>query len=379
MKLYSISSPLIFYFSQSIAADNPNNNIGFFWNVSGKDEHIESYNLMKDNNIWFDTIICKEASLLNNASIKNIIKFRDLKEVIDNIKNNIENLLIKYKVEEVFIGNRFSSVDRLIYSICKKNKIPINLIEDGMSNYLSSKVFNEKTQINTALNKKLKSYSQRIFDFIISEPNVLFNQSELMFNNIYAVFPQQYSLCNFSNGIKELKLKDSLKKNKDVIKKNGVYKIIPQLEDSKKKKVLFLSQSLSEDYLISQEKEIEIICDYINQFEPEVYTILFKPHPRDSKEKVKKIVEKFENKRFFIVFNNDIPIPIELLLGELNIDEIVGIWSATLFYTSKLNIDIKTVSLLPLFSYYSSGLKLRYEYMKSLFPNDVDWYNEYKG
>ncbi|WP_394186710.1 polysialyltransferase family glycosyltransferase [Metabacillus halosaccharovorans] len=382
MRLFSISSPLIFYFSQNIAFQlKDNKNLQFLWYVEGAEKHLQSYDILSEHGIWTEKIVFHKGKNYNDFNFMNFIKFkRRINELIE-IEENILKLLTEKKIKQVFIGNRNAPIDRLLYYCSKQLGIEVNLIEDGLTNYLNFR-YHEKPVHGIFSYEYIKRNVKGLFYKALRRDKVFWEDDPLIFDNIYAIFPDRYFLKNYKKEIKKLRLNDKIPKYKECINNLMSSKEYEMLWNNSKKNILFLSQSLSEDRLTSLDTEIMVLADYFKTVLNNTdYRLIIKPHPRDKKDKIDRLVKELGNNNV-CVLNNDTPIPIELLLDNIEVNEIVGIWSAPLFYTSLVREDISCVSLLfrliEISNDDNSKLIRLYNHLKTVFPTEVIWFNPKK-
>ncbi|MFC0471073.1 polysialyltransferase family glycosyltransferase [Halalkalibacter kiskunsagensis] len=378
MRLFSISSPLIFYFAQSIASDfNDKNNISLLWFSGGHEDHLKTYNLLKDDNVWKNGLVFKGAVDYNLTNAQKIIKRKKTIQEKESLKELILEIFRKEGISEVYIGNRHMPFDRLLYFIAKENNIQINLLEDGLTNYLDFNYSNNQTS-SLFSKDNIKSLLKKWF-YQKDPLNFIFNNDkELLFKYVYASFPEKHVIGNSINGVKQLNLSKYndiyYDKVKAIVQSDQAYQLL--LNDDKKN-ILLLSQALSEDNLISLDDELEVITKYIADYRGGDFRVFIKPHPRDNLYKINSLEKKLKKQGVNVfVLQNDVPIPVEVLLTQMKLTEIIGVWTAALFYSYIIDNNIKNTSILPyLIKESSNTVKLErvYNNLKTVFNDEINW------
>lgn len=369
MKLFVVSSPLILYFTQNIIKDNNfKDNILYLWYVKGNERHIDSYKLQLIEEFWKEVIISKAGEEYNTLNFKGVLRDPEDKARAAKIEGEIEALFNKHNIDEVFIGNRFVPIDRFVYTLCKRKKIKCNLVEDGMQNYLPQQFqeLGESSDFKLAFKAFMKNVVSSKYKLIFSK------DKELKFNDIYAVFSQKYKLDNYCGQVKKINFNHLI--TDDISKKLKEDENYLEMT-SNKNNLLFLSQSLSEDNFITMNKEIEIVVNELKKYKE--YNCYIKFHPRDSLEKRNEMIKELQDNHLNVkVLNSQIDIPIEMFMELVNIDALIGIWSAALFYATKIKPHIKVIALLPTFVENlpeDSKLSTVYDNLYPVFSDVIQW------
>ncbi|MEN3780831.1 polysialyltransferase family glycosyltransferase [Priestia megaterium] len=377
MRLFSISSPLLFYFAQSVAYEfEDKKNIALLWHVKGCENHLESYNLMYEKKVWKDKILFTNARHYNEVTLSKIIKFSETRQYLNNVEYKLIQILNENYISEVFIGNRHAPFDRMIWEICRQKNIQVHILEDGLTNYLNFKYY-ESEKMNIFTQEFIKSMLKNVFFKLIDKNQIYSSKFDLVFEDVYSVFPNKYLNNNYKGRVRSIKLENELKLSnvEDLLNKDPVCN---KVNFSTKENILFLSQSLSEDGLVDVSEEISILTSYLQKIDYKKYTIIIKPHPRDRIEKINKMMEVVEkNGGEIILFNSQIPLPIEIIIKKLKVEEVWGFWSAALFYLSEISPHLKVKSLLPLMindaNNTNQKLKRIFQSIQSVFPTEVIW------
>lgn len=376
MRLFSLSSPLIFYLGQNVAYQlEDKENICMLWYPKGSEQHLKSYELMYDSQLWKKKLINDELVNFNITKLQHVLMpFKKINE-IKRCKEILTEIIKKNKINEIFIGNRHAPIDRLLYFVGKENGCKINLLEDGLTLYYNF-VYSDEID-KTRLNKEnLKSLLKNSLYKIINYEKVFNNNLDLKFNDVYVSYPRKYYLENYTGDLVQMRFDHD---TKGIIDKKLIEKDNLELKRiSNKKTVLFLSQSLSEDGLVNLNREVDIITKYLGELPNSEYMIYLKPHPRDKKEKIEQVKSILNDK--VIILDNSVPIPIEVHLSIINIDMLVGIGSAALFYSPLISPHVENIVLLHKFvdeieknNEDNKKIKRIYNTLYPIFKEEVKW------
>lgn len=283
-----------------------------------------------------------------NNKVWNVIKKYDgeKKSKIPFLDNFI--LKEKYKLKKIFIENKITNIylsniniplERLFFILADEMNINIHFYEEGSNLYYQ----------NNYINHKFKMSIKKI---------LFFNQRKLYMDTKFYSARTVYAFLNNINPYRTY--------NKKVILDYNLHDLTIQnlcenlgLTDIG---TLFLSRPMSEDGLINLDEEIEIF-KYLNYKFNDVYV---KFHPRESEDKKNVLRSKFKFKELPEQINDT---PVEILVENLKLHNLIGYDTSTLFYTSELNRKVITYSVLNLLITKSTHIKLSYDFMKENFKN----------
>lgn len=381
MNLFIASSPLIFYFAQNIAKEKEEN-ILFFWCSTEHSKHFKSADLLFDSKIWERKIFFEDADEYTKINKERLFFPSLAVKEMERVEYQIKQVFESYPIKEIFVGNRHAPIDRIFVEAAKKKGCKVHLIEDGLTNYLDFKYYSslEKNSFKREFWKEKikKYYYQRI-----KRENIFLTENEILFDDIFAVFPEKYHLRNYKSQVQKINFSENKKTIfLDLLRGEPSYDI---MHDKNKKNILFLSQSLSEDGLLSMDLEVKFISQYLKKYtDSENFRVFFKPHPRDSIEKINAFNTNI-NCDNFIILKNEIPLPVEILLPYMNVSRLIGTWSAALFYTNIIDPSIETVSILKAILDNSvdskdelKKLRRIYDTISNVFTDEVIW-DDYKN
>lgn len=280
MRLFIVSSPFLMYVAQSIIEqEQKKDNLLVYWHVEGKKNHIKSYKIQKISKFWRDEIYLKDWLSNYEVSFKSLTSIINLYFKLEEKEKEIRSLLLKYRIKELVIGNRYNPIDRHFYFVAKKMGIRISIMEDGMRNYIDESEIVDVKNIKIGIKKAILGNKYKIFNIF----------DEIKYDSKYCLLSIEKNEKNKKINLgKEMSKELKIYFQNKIIKSDGL------------KHTLFLSQSLSEDNEIRQEDEIEIIIKKLLKLKKE--KIYFKFHPRDSEEKKEKILN--ELKKNDISFEN---------------------------------------------------------------------------
>lgn len=276
------SSPLQFLFGCIISLNLKNKGVteGYYY-IYEKDFSKVYSKILKYLKVPFDSI-----DLLSNLDI-------------DSIQEN----------HQIYLGNRFNSVEVDLYFNIKKHTNNIYLYEEGFNTYLKHH-FNNKALSDYDVKTTIKNS----FKLLLGKRPSLIPLRK--FKKIYTTFPVDH-LRNQSKWNKIEFLKQNHSDSKDI------------LNDS----CIFLSQTLVEDGFIN-EIDFLIFIDLVLLELAEKYNVIyFKPHPRNSDVLIDRILKSNDKICFIPEYYQDLPA--ELFLMNNNIDT-YGFSSSTLLYASGL-------------------------------------------
>lgn len=290
-----------------------------------------------------------------------LIHFLSSRNKTTSFKNQvqqIQNTIGKIQIDNVFLGSDIDPQNQLLVASLNINKF--NRYEDGLYSYYNE---NRRRSKIDELFHKLKIWGIKKSANI--KGNLYINTSTASDSKAgiadYMYKPellQRYS----PNAIEITKEIINIAIN-DLKKNNLLQKKI--LNPS----ILYLSQPLVEQKLFSIEDELSCLQNLIKPLNKQGQ-LLYKPHPNDSKDKIKYFQEKIPQLKIF----NSIG-PAELLYTiEDNLIAVVSYQSTALMYTDKFsNHTIKAISLS---DFAQSPMYYKYkEIMQNAgvyFPNRLD-------
>jgi hypothetical protein len=246
---------------------------------------------------------------LNVPIIKNLHNMILFKHKYLNSYKWYKDLLLKNNIKAIYLPNyiALSQDEGLIYLAGRKLALEINKYEEGISQQAIFYQSNLKTWVKT----KIKFLTLNIFknldnfNFLISIRG--------KFNKYFTVFPELYPYKNY-NYVEKLKFEHVFKK---------------KLELQFSNHTLYLSDPLSEDGLISYEKEVELI-----KFIARDKQVIIKFHPRESIEKINYLMNELNLKT---LPNNLSAIAAEDLIANYKFKALSGTICNTLFYAEKFS------------------------------------------
>jgi len=266
------------------------------------------------------------------------IKFSlTIKRNIKNIYNNILEIYSQNNIEVVYLPNIPSADEKLLYSVAKRQGIKVNFYEEGVNLYAD-------------LIKKNK-FKNFIKSFLLGNKYRLYDKREnFRADKVYCCFPEKYSFKNYSK-INQIKLDFSL----------------GELERKKLKNLdietLILSRPVSEDNLISFEREKNFLKCFFENYNLDRKKTYIKFHPRENEEKKCFIKSNFKLKELPIELSG---LPAEKIVLSSDIKRLIGYSSGTLAYASELR-NIEAYSFLEELPKESFELKQVYDLFKKEF------------
>lgn len=235
-------------------------------------------------------------------------------------------------VKKIYYFCPWSPYQRVYCHLAKSAKII--RVEDGIRDYLDIPFDIRKKSLVNKLIKRL-IFIDKFYD---DDHSLYYKESEFL-----AFFPDKlpvhkgfpnctHSLINYKRELIS------------ILKQLPIATDLIYLSASEKKRILFIGQSLSEDGAMTLGEEVEVYMSYMHRVLKNEVVVVFKPHPRTSKEKKEAILEctsRYEGQFIYI----DTPDMVEQLLIAYKFSEVVGMWSIPILYSSFL-FDIKAKTLM---------------------------------
>ena len=333
MTLFYITNLLSVAIAEEIIRiNNIEHPIACITNFGNKDYYA---NIKKSMNVqlWAKIDLCS-VRLFKRTRFKDIALYR---KSLNRQYKEFVNLIKKDNVNEVYLPNIVSEEEKILYYACKDNNITINFFEEGTNLY-----FNLDNQ-----SSKLRRYIRWILAG--KYRYVTYSREYFKADSIYCCFPDKYKFCNYNNKIK-VNLKFDLNKNeKDKLDELNI--------DG-----LFLSRPLSEDNILTEDIELETLIRFFSTFNKK--NIYVKFHPRESKEKIERIMKLIDIKEIPDDYKY---MPAEKLVLYSNIKTLIGYETGTLAYASELK-NVETYSLLNM-------IRNKSEYLNNIYNL---YFNEFK-
>lgn len=222
----------------------------------------QGINLSVDNSISYKTYKGFANSKIKNISIHSIKHIIiENKETIDKNKQLMDYIFSKYCIEKLYVFTDNTPFYNSIISLSHKKGVNEKfLVEDGLIHYCKDNIKGQIMSVLKTIAKFLLGYGKQ--KFLGYGTNKLIN-NHICFNP---------SMSRFK--IHSLPLTNLKKDNK-------------QMKVSKK--VIYISQPLSEISSISTTDELHLINTLYETVQNEGYEFFIKPHPRDDNEKFKYI------------------------------------------------------------------------------------------
>ncbi|MEI8705629.1 polysialyltransferase family glycosyltransferase [Pseudoalteromonas sp. B62] len=285
-----------------------------------------------------------------------------LKSGIEVLKLKLNPPINPLEIEQLYYFCPWSPYQR-VFCHFSKNATIIR-VEDGIRDYLDIPFdLHDKSLLNRSVKTLLglSSFYEPDSSKYFLNDNALFFFPELLSEDFIKINSlQRYSralvgvLMGMGLTVEASKYLDGLNKNE--------------------KTLLFIGQSLCEDKSLSIEDECEIYGSYINQKLLSGNNVVFKPHPRTSKDKKKLLLEKIilsDKGKFLYIETNDM---VEQLLVNYKFNEVVGLWSIPVLYSSFL-FGVKAKSLMALASNYASDAHISKIHTSLLNKFSIDYYD----
>lgn len=285
-----------------------------------------------DSSLWIEILKSK----LNIDLKFDIFMEKKIKTEIDKVINYYTDK----KIDEIYLSNIFDSKEKVMYMAARDLGIKINFYEEGVNIY--RQLYFEKNRFKKLIKKIMAGKYRDIYK----------NPAFFKADNLYCSFPDKYYYNNYNNIDKispNFQIADNLK----------------SLIDKLNMEVLFLSRPLSEDGLVSYEKEKGIMRDFLKKELKKNSNIYIKFHPREDESKINDIRKEFGVK--------ELPdklkvLPAEKIVFNSNINTLVGFETGTLAYASELT-KIRVYSLLNKIDKKPNYLKNIYNFYKEEFSN----------
>lgn len=296
------------------------------------EEYSEKLEKNLDKDLWRNVVKMKYSSRDFLVEKNNKIQKNNIKKILEEIEKDLK----KFKIQNIYLSNIEALEEKVIWEIAKKTDIKINYYEEGTNLYTS--LWSNKLSI-----KWIIKY------FLLGNLNFLIrNKGYFKGEKLYSYFPQKYKYNNVKNKIK-LKLEYSVSENE----RNEIEKL-----DIKS---IFLSRPLSEDGIMIEEEEIKVIKNFLENNKTEIYV---KFHPRESTEKINKMMQSV-NMKLLPKELQDISAE-KVIYNSKNIRKLYGYETGTLAYMSEIK-DIEVYSLLERIYKNSKYLRKIYKLYKNEF------------
>jgi len=225
----------------------------------------------------------------------------------------------KNKVDYLFVFVDNDAINSLFIQFFNKKNFngKLILVEEGTSAYINPEYFSQKKW-----KKSIKSVLKKLFRFPNPEDNPVGENSQ----PDYCIVSKIDSLKdNFARGAQYIEWPSGLFPRDITL--NFIYEYIHELDSEEdllyQKPLLFITQPLSEDGVISITQEIEYVKIVKKIAEIEGKPVLVKPHPREKKEKIK-LYRNFG----FTVLDKFKDVPAELLLMIYEPNLVVSVFSS---------------------------------------------------
>ena len=289
-----------------------------------------------DNQLWHK-IYLSPISQGKRDGIRDIIGFKKSlmekeQEYIRFIKkNNISNVYLPLIIDEE---------EKIIYHVCEEREIAINFYEEGVNLYIALEIQGSKVR------KYIKWILAGKYRYIV------WGREKFFAKTLYCCFPEKYKFKNCDNKIK-VDLRFDLSKEEQ--------EILGNLDID----ILFLSRPLSEDGLLTEEKELGTLKNFLTVFDKQEKKIGIKFHPRESEGKKAKILSIMNVKEIPKEYSF---MSAEKLLLSSNFKAVIGYETGTLAYISELT-NIETYSLLNKYKNESRYFNMIYDFYFKEFKN----------
>lgn len=267
--------------------------------------------------------------------IGNIVDFRRLNRHFSKILDNYLPLA------EVFICSEYSLFDRWIYRWAHSRNLSVNFIEDGMTSYLRWHYNMNGVAVRGGWGWKNLMLGRKFFLLFLGRDQFVFrNKVSAIFARSYFVFPEkitkQGSDASRFGLVCPINIRSSLSNMPE--KERGIS------WPATLKKAVLLSQSLTEDGMVSVDTYREMLSRLLDVLRGAGYCTAVKFHPRDAAWK-RGVLRNLEGDN--VILLPDSAPAAEILLASESGVLLLGFWSSTLFYMPRL-YGMTSLSLLPL-------------------------------
>ena len=255
-------------------------------------------------------------------SVLSFDKAKKASAYIDEILSNLKEEYFQ-KVEMVLVFSEQTVFFKIFYDVFGDTKTYLKS-EDGILDYLSKLKHHGVTKKIAGyllMGAKTKYYVYKSYFPIF--------RKVIMFRKMTEVSGDQYVPLT------------SLKKEFLAVLKEA-YALGGAEDGFKDKDVLLITQSLSEDKVMSLEEEMKLYEKFIQRCNDLNLSVIIKPHPRSYPEKIAALTALTSQ---HVQFFEDYGIPAESMLLSGKFKEVVGIYSNTIIYANEF-FGVKGISLL---------------------------------
>ncbi|MCE9686979.1 alpha-2,8-polysialyltransferase family protein [Shewanella sp. AS16] len=276
----------------------------------------------------------------------------------ESVEEGFSEICALYSPNTVYYFNINSPITRKQLLVSSKLQLKLVRVEDGICDYFGfpfvhysishrvmKRLFSALIGLDVLYRNGSDSFQKRTSEYLLFFPKIR-NSNRIKKSNL---------LVYKKNIVEVIQLLASL--NKDVLSIN--------LNESS----LIIGQTLFEDNLTSLDEEVKVYVKAAKKIGGLVY---YKPHPRTSPEKIKKLstIDSFT-----II---DIACPVEELLVMFKFNVVVGMWSNTIFYSEPL-FDTKSYSLINNINIKGGHVNKILRFIKENMSNHVTILNDLDG
>ena len=243
------------------------------------------------------------------------------------------------QLNEIWVCMPFNRLEEEL--LCLYPSAKIVQYDDGLGSYVLPNTFFEYLAKPSLLNKHLRLYFKRLFNFFKKCLKLNFDAfPELGYKKKYRLFSnfhQKFNLYKKDIIVDWIYLKEEILRFDLKVKK---------ISKSDKKTCLVLGQYFSLYGYLDRQEELNHYLRLCKFIENQGYYIFWKEHPRNHNpfyNEIKQSIKSFEN----LSHSDGRDIPIELIASQLNIDLFVSVTSTSLITLNKL-FNYKILSSAPL-------------------------------
>jgi hypothetical protein len=354
MNVFFVHTPLQLLIAQNIVIqERLENPLLLLAHNNERSKHFyKSYDILIVPELWKDVYEVGAISVFSHLCSRPVNTFLELRRLL----TKVDDIIKRFASPNLFFGdiNHFFYI--LVAEKYKSVASEVNFFEEGVSHYaytidkkkfawtpviLLKKVFVDTLIFRPLgippLSKYFYSTKDCSFGFNIKKKYSVFQ----MKSNSYD-WPLEFRIPESS------KLKDLL---------HSQLQSLVGIGD--KKLLLFLSTSSTFLFENPEQDEYDALDGFFKDYHGQEVVVLLKFHPSDAPEKKDCLQRYFTSRKFiFKELLTDLPIPVEVFIGKIEIAALIGYNSSAMLYAQSINPELRVVSLLPYVcnAYKSNGI-----------------------
>lgn len=333
--LFLVHTPFqLFVAQQIINQEGLRNNILLSNYIPGNEHFNKIYDAMIIPEMWMDIKHAPQYLAWSSVDLRDVVSIKRFHQSIERIRNSfseIDGFIRDHRIDTLFMGDMSNRCLQMLANIYSRRNLRIVFFEEGTSHYILRYIRPANSFIKKVYHKYLEHLLNRklflpLFGFKYATEYYFksVDFDNIPMNERYSIVPlykKSFDKVLYPKVVNSEKVSAMIESEINYLPSNSY------------KKYLYISSPIYEctsenDFYIVE----EVFSKIVTSFEPDVY-LFIKFHPREIPKHIQSIISIVERHHVnYRVLSNNINIPVEYYLQNIEFSKIYSFGSSAIFY-----------------------------------------------